>query len=402
MGKQSIANLSDKKLTEVFVYQFFAKSTSFKRWQFFVIGIAIITLGGSFFVAKGLVSIQELLFNTSNGYFIGHDIYLFVIVVMGLGFGGIVIMVLYFARNTPDIPYDKWESYPEITTIHKRIKGLRNTGFLISLGLQIAFLFGMMDYTIIEEDKVIRNPLGSFTAETIDVSKVQKAELTYDYRTETSTRSSKTREVLDPQFNIEYNDNAFNIWYQTMDLSDSIIEKIAKRLYYNKVEIKVNYPGIMEKSKWRKTYKPEKFNQVMRVYDYVSMMVDGVAEPIKSGNKVRAKHLEIQLDSARFGSQYNIFKSSGDEPLLVYFTVKNQGIDTTYFGTLLSLHAIDENNEEYNISSFIKDFGDAAIPPQSTVYLMRGFDISKSEKKGLKIRYRPSVLNEQYIYFELE
>ena len=48
---------------------------------------------------------------------------------MGLGFGGIVLLALYFAQNAREIPLNKWESYPEIDTIYKKIKGLRNLDF---------------------------------------------------------------------------------------------------------------------------------------------------------------------------------------------------------------------------------------------------------------------------------
>lgn len=359
-------------------------------------------VGGGFFVAKAFVSIQKFIFNTDNGYFIGHDIYLFFVVVIGLGFGGVAIMILNFTRNAPNIPYEKWDNYPEIDTVYKRIKGLRNTGFLISLILQLAFLFGMMDYTIIEKDRIIKNPLGSFTTEVIEMSAIEKVTLTYDYRTETSTRSVKKREVLEHQFMIHYDENSYNIWTPTMDLSDSIIEKIAKRFYYNKVQIDINYPGIMEKSKWKKTYKKEKFQQVIGIYDYVTMLTEGTSEPIKNGKRVRTKYLEVRLDSALYSNQYNIFKSLKDEFLLTYFTVTNHKADTSYFGTLLSLHAIDIDNKKYNLSTLIKDFGGAAIPPKSTVHLMRGFDVPKDKRQGLKIRYRPNIMNERYIYFELE
>ena len=278
---------------------------------------------------------------------------------------------------------------------------LRNTGFLISLCLQFAFLFGMLDYTIVEKDKIIKNPFGSFKEELIDMSKIKKATLDYNYRTESSTRSSTTQKVLDPQFKIKYNKKTFNVWYQTIDLSDSIIEKIAKRLYYNGVEIEIDYPGIMEKSKWRKDYSPEKFKRVLGIYDYVTLLTKGAAEPIKNGHKIRTEYLEIQLDSAVFDSRYNIFKYSDDEPLLAYFTVTNHNVDTTYFGTLLSLYAIDIDKKEYSLSSLMKDFGDAAIPPQRTVQVMRGFNIPEDKKEGLKIRYRPTIMKEQYIYFEL-
>ncbi|MFK7948960.1 MAG: hypothetical protein AB8G11_15310 [Saprospiraceae bacterium] len=389
--------------SQIFTKQYIPRFKILKTWQYsFIIIGTLMILGFGIFGAKGLMKIQEWLFNTSNGYFIPHNVYLFYIVIVGLGIAVIVLIALFFARTAKEVPLKEWDKYPEITSIHHTIKGLKNTGFFISLGLQIAFLFGMMDYVIVEDDKIIRNPLGNFKEEVLSMSIVKKATLTYNYRTERQHRSIKSNEVLDPEFNINIGNQTFNIWNSNLDLSDSIIEKIATQMYYKKVNIEVNYPGVMEKSKWRKTYKKEKFNRILNIYDYVTMLVDGTAEPIKNGNKIRVKQMEIQLDSALYSNQYNIFNFSNDEFLLTYFTITNHEVDTSYFGTILSLYAIDVDGKKYTLSSLIEDFGDAAIPPKTTVHLMRGFDVPKDKRKDLKIRYRPSIMNEQYIYFELE
>lgn len=409
LGKLALSNLSERKLIEIIGSQLSTKGylprfSLFKGWQISILVILfIILLPGSFWIARKITILQEAIFNTSTGYFIPHEIFLLFFVSLGIGSAILVLWGLYFLRNAPEIPFDKWENFPSLKLIHRKIKGFKNIGFGISLFLEICFLGGMTDYVIIEKDKIRYNPLGTFTERIVDASEISFANLTYDYRTE-NNRNGSSNEVLEPEFKIYLKNEAFNIWYPSLDLSDSLIEKIAFTLHESDVKIKIDYPGIMERAKWHEDYSESEYDRVMSVYDYGRRLTKGFDKNIKIGEIANVDNLKIRVDSAIYSRRANIFDTSDKEPLLIYFTVTNHQPDTTLFATLLYLKVYDETGKGYMQTSMIHSIGDSEIPPTETVQIMRGFRIPDELKnlKNLKVRYILSLIDKDYVEFNLK
>ncbi len=407
LGKRSIANLSERKLIEIIASPIFTKSNlprhKVLHWSvvlLLVLAMFAIILS-SFFTIKFFSFFQKILFNTPNGIFIPHELFLFFIVFFGIGFAALLVVTLFLMRKTPPIPLEKWDNFPSIESIHKRIRNIRNIGFLLSAFLQTAFIFGMYDYVIIEPNRIIRNSIGSLNEEIIPMSKIQKATITYAYHTESKSRSTVTKEVLTPKFYIHVGTDSFNIWQSLQNFSDSTLYHVAARLYQSNVTLEVNYPGVMEKYKWKAEYSETKYNALIAFFGYVNLLQQNLAGGYKIGEKAITDELEIQVDSVVVSNRANIFSTSKATPLLVYFTVKNTQIDTTYFGTLSTLNVVDNQDNSYTPTFLIYEIGSSGIAPQSTVQIMRGFDVPTTAK-GLKLQHRLNIMNEEYVTFWLE
>jgi hypothetical protein len=409
LGKSSIANLSERKLIEIITSPIF--NNTFRRkhnhrilhWSvvlLFIIGsLAIIAGALPFtFIFKRL---QIYLFNTENGIFIPHNSILFYFASLGIGIAIIVLILILVMKKAPPIPLEKWNEFPTLETTLNRVKSIRNFGFALSIILQIAFVYGMYDYVIIEDNYIIRNAPERLREKIIPYKDVKKVNITYKYSRETSSRSMVEREVLNPKFWIYTENDSFNIWYPTARISNQTFQKTAAKLYENKIKIDVNYPGIMEQQKWKMDYSKKKYNLVIGVFDYVNRLTKGLEKAYQYGEIVEIDNMKIRLDSAIFSNRHNIFDFSKEEPLLIYFTVTNETLDTNYFGTLNSLKVLDNQGNEYNMSLMINDKSSAAIPPKTTVLFMQGYNIPKN-KKGLKVKFTPSLFQEEYAIFEIK
>ena len=75
--------------------------------------------------------------------------------------------------------------------------------------------------------------------------------------------------------------------------------------------------------------------------------------------------------------------------------------NTNYFGTLNSLKVIDNQANEYNMNLMIEDLNSSAIPPLTTTLFMRGYTVPK-DKKGLKVKFTPSIFQAEYVIFQLD
>lgn len=409
LGKRSIANLSERKLIEIMASPIFNNTFHRKHnhrilhWSvvvLFVIGsLAIITGALPFtFIFKQL---QIWLFNTSNDIFIPHNSILFYAASLGIGFAIIVLILIFLMKKAPYVPLEKWNEFPTLETTLNRVKSIKNFGFALSIILQIAFVYGMHDYIIIKNDSIIRNAPERLKEKVFSYKDIQKVNLTYKYGRERSSRSNVEQEVLNPKFWIYTENDSFNIWYPMSKIQRNIFQKTAVKLYENKVPIIVNYPGVMEQYKWKKNYSKKKYNLVMGVYDYVNRLTKGMEKVYQYGETVTIDDMKIRLDSALFSNRHNIFQFSKDEPLLIYFTITNEALDTNYFGTLNTLKVIDNQGNTYNMNLMIEDIYSAAIPPKTTTLFMRGYNVPK-DKKGLKVKFTPSLFREEYVIFEVK
>lgn len=407
LGKRSIANLPERKLIEIISSPIFSNSQTPKHrilpfyiW-ILIFGGALSIVGGSIYTVKGFMFLQSYLFNRNDGIFIPHHFYLFYIVSIGLGWAILLILVLYVLRKSPPVPLEKWNEFPTIEATLGRVWSIRNFGFALSILLQGAYIFGMYDYVIVQEDRIIRNPPERFSEQRIFIKDLSKVNLTYNYKVERGNRSGKEKEVLHPKLWFFTEKDSFNIWHNTLNLNRQPIEKIAAIINTYNVLIQVNYPGVMEKQKWKKDYSNKKYHQIMAVYDNINKYNKEYDRPQEVGEPVRINNLRIQLDSAVFSNRANIFENSKREVLLVYFKVNNISADTTYFGTLSDLQIIDNQGNKYTMDMMTRNFGTSTIPPNSSSNIMRSFNVSK-ENKGLKVSYRPTYLNEEHIYFKIE
>jgi hypothetical protein len=408
LGKYSIANLSERKLIEIMASPIFNNTFHRKHnhrilhWSvvvLFVIGSLVIITGALpfTFIFKQL---QIWLFNTSSGIFIPHNSILFYAASLGVGFAIIVLILIFLIKKAPYVPLEKWNEFPTLETTLNRVKSIRNFGFALSIILQIAFVYGMHDYVIIKNDCIIRNAPERLKEVKMTYENIKKAQLTYQYGREKSVRSNVEQEVLNPKFWIYTEKDSFNIWYPMSKISSRIFQKTAVKLYENQIPIIVNYPSIMENNKWKKNYSKKKYKLVIGVYDYINRLTKGLEKVYQYRETVTIDQMEIRLDSAIFSNQHNIFKFSKEEPLLIYFTVTNETPDSNYFGTLNSLKVIDNQGNEYNMSLMIEDKNDAVIPPKTTIFFMRGYNVPKN-KKGLRVKFTPSLFQEEYAIFEL-
>lgn len=409
LGKRSIANLSERKLIEIIASPIFNNTFHRKHnhrilhWSvvvLFVIGSLVIITGALpfTFIFKQL---QIWLFNTSHGVFIPHNSILFYADSIGIGFAVIVLILIFLMKKAPYIPLEKWNEFPTIETTLNRVKSIRNFGFALSIILQVAFVYGMHDYIIIGDNYIIRNAPERLKEVTIPYKKVEKVQLTFQYGRERSVKSNVEREVLNPKFWIYTGKDSFNIWYPMSKISTNIFQKTAVKLYKNQVPIIVNYPGIMEKNKWEKDYSKKKYKQVIEVYDYINRLTKGMEKVYQYGETITIDEMKIRLDSAVFSNRHNIFQFSKDEPLLIYFTITNEALDTNYFGTLNTLKVIDNQGNTYNMDLMIEDIYSAAIPPKITTLFMRGYNVPK-DKKGLKVKFTPSLFREEYVIFQID
>ncbi len=407
LGKLSIRNLSEQKLTEIITSPLFKSAFSPKHrvlhWSvlFILILSFFVIIGGSLLITPYLSQLQIALFNTSNGIFIEHDFFLFHIVTLGLLTASILILILFIMRYRPEIPTEKWYTFPSFEAVKQQIRIIRNWAFAINSLLLLALFFGMYDYTIFNKNVYIHNPIDRFTEEIIPYKNLKNVHLTYDYKRERSGKSTTIQEDLLPRFWILTKTDSFNIWHSSLNIKNQKLEKITQRLVENQVPIDLNYPGIIEKYTWRADYKKQKFERVIAVYDYVNRLKKGLLEPIKIGQIVSYNDLIIRLDSAIFTNRNHVFKAQ-TEQLLTYFTIANITDKKVYFGTLSDLKAIDETNHKtYSLSVLIDNTSDGLIPPKQTLSVIQGFDIPNTSK-FIKINYQPSILENEFITFEIK
>jgi hypothetical protein len=409
LGKSSIANLSERKLIEIITSPIF--NNTFRRkhnhrilhWSvvvLFVIGsLAIIAGALPFtFIFKRL---QIWLFNTTNGIFIPHNFILFYASSLGIGIAIIVLILIFVMKKAPPIPLEKWNEFPSLETTLNRVKSIRNFGFALSIILQIAFVYGMYDYVIIEDDYVIRNPPERLKEKIIFYKEVEKVNVTYKYGRERSNRNDVEQEVLNPKFWIYTENDSFNIWYPVSKISTGIFQKTATKFYENKIKIDINYPGIKEQHKWKIDYSKKKYNLVMGVYNYVNRLIKGLEKNYQYGETVEIDDMKIRLDSAVFSNRQNALEFVKEEPLLIYFTVTNETFDTNYFGIINTLEVFDNQGNEYPMNLILDNQVSAVIPPKITVLFMRGYDVPK-DKKGLKVKFTPSLFREKSAIFEIK
>jgi len=408
LGKRSIANLSERKLTEIIASPIF--NDTFRRkhnhrilhWSvviLFTIGLLGIIAGALPFTFL-FQRLQLWLFNTENGVFIPHNSALLYVASLGIGFAIIVLLLIFLMKKASPVPFKKWNEFPTLETTLNRIKSIRNFGFALSIILQITFIYGMYDYIIIDENQIIRNAPERLREKMIPFNNIKKVNLSYKYGREKSDQSSTERKILHPKFWIYTETDSFNIWYPLSKISTNIFQNTAQKLHENNIPIHVNYPGVKEKYKWKKDYSKKRFELIIDIFDFINLLSEGLEKNYKIKETVRTDHLKIQLDSAIFSNQHNIFDPSEDEALLLYFTVMNESIDTNFFETLSSLEIFDHNERKYPTSRTIRNLGSSVIPPKSTVSLMQGYNVPRNQKR-LTVRFTPSLFSTEYTTFEL-
>lgn len=409
LGKLSIYNLSREKLFEIvaslsILSTYISKRSLLRSWHyllfFMIFPFWIITL---IQISEQLEQLQKWLFQLPNSIFITDTEPTFFIVMLGLGIGFYFILFIFLIRISPLLPQEYWKKYPEEKTIQVKIKRLRNQGFFISLILQLLFLHTMLNYTMIDDNRLINNEFGKINEQIIPLKNVENAKISFKRTIDVNSNNKSTiTERLYPTFTITTNNKDYNLWTTGLDLSDSILQRIAFRLHQDSVQIGVNYPGIMEREKWKVTYNDKKYQQIMEVFDYVSLLTDNLFVPVALTNEVVVDNFVMRVDSAMFSNKANILEGSKNKSLLIYVTLTNNRANTVYFGTIANTKVVDRNLKEYEISFSAKEINSSAIPPNETIQIMRTFDVPVMLLYNLKLRYQPNMLHKKYIYFELE
>jgi hypothetical protein len=139
----------------------------------------------------------------------------------------------------------------------------------------------------------------------------------------------------------------------------------------------------------------------MGVYNYVDRLIKGLEKNYQYGETVEIDDMKIRLDSAVFSNRQNALEFVKEEPLLIYFTVTNETFDTNYFGIINTLEVFDNQGNEYPMNLILDNQVSAVIPPKITVLFMRGYDVPK-DKKGLKVKFTPSLFREKSAIFEIK